>query len=110
MIGKRRTLVEFQGTRQGTADAYGHVQPSEQRLFERWVSLADRGSREFFRADQVESDITWQLIADYDPQVAALTTEDRAVIAQSGRVLNIASVINEEERNRTVRILCREAT
>ncbi len=67
------------------------------------AEIVPQESREFFRAKQVQADITHLLRTRYVPGV---TPEMR--VALGSRVLHIESTINVEERNIELLLICRE--
>ena len=83
-----------------TPDAAGHVDETDESNWRivgnRWVKLTPKGSKEFFRGQQVAEDITHQVTMRYDSESAKFTTKDR--LTYHGRVFNMAGPgVNTDE-------------
>jgi len=73
-------------------DASGHVDESDSTNWEiftrQWCSVNPRGSREFFRREQVAADITHQVEMLFNSDSSRITEKMKIVF--KGRTLNIA--------------------
>lgn len=70
-----------------------------------WASIAPIAGREYFAAQQVQSDVTHRVRMRYGPTV---TTKDRLTFGV--RHFDIRTVLNRDERNRELELLCIERT
>lgn len=70
----------------------------------RWASVEPLRGRELFTAQQVKPDVTHRVRLRW---LKGLTTAMR--IRHAGRYLNIDSIINRDERNIELELICHEA-
>lgn len=70
-----------------------------------WASIEPASSRELFMAQQLQHVVTHKVTIRY---VAGVTTAHQIVFGS--RVFNIQSVLNTDENNRTLVLLCEEGT
>lgn len=105
--GTRDKLVSVQRLKPSVApDASGHVDESNPANWEPfckfWCSLLPRGSREFFRGQQVAADITHQVETTLpNDDASRVTTKMR--ISCNGRTFNIAEPPrNVDEQNHSL--------
>lgn len=115
--GHRNTRVTVQRLRQSSAtDESGHIDESNANNWEPatdvgsggklWVGLVTRGSKEFFRGQQVAADITHQVEALYS---SAKNIRTKMRMTFKGRVLNVAEPPrNIDEGNHTLQFACIE--
>lgn len=110
--GTRNKLVSvYQISRNAVVDEAGHVDESNpdnwELLGKHWCGLMPRGSREFFRREQVAADITHQVEMPYSSQANAITTKMKFCF--DGRTLAIAEAPrNEYENNHSLVFACKE--
>ena len=73
----------------------------------RWAHVEPLSGREFWQAQQVQSDVTHRVRMRYDRQI---TSKHRLLLSQyeTGRVLNIAHVRVRDERKAEMELLCVE--
>lgn len=102
-IGRLRHFVEIQET---TAEKDATGSPSEgwATIAQVWASIEPLSGREFIEAAQVEATITHTIRMRYRPDV---TTRHR--ILHDSRAFNVEVVMNPEQRNITLELMCREA-
>lgn len=111
-----RVLVE-RLKRSAVPDGGGHIDETDDTNWETasdvgtngllWASVVPRGSREFFRGEQVAADITHQVQVLYP---AAKTIGPKYRLRLNGRKLNIAEPPrNIDEENHTLVFACVEA-
>ncbi len=109
---KRNKLITVQRLRRGTApNAGGHVDESDDTNWEDfckvWANVSPRGSREFFRREQVAADITHQVEILYSAKANQITSGMRVTF--SGRKLNISGPPrNTDEANHSLVMACIE--
>lgn len=115
--GKRNQRVTVKRLRSlSVSDAGGHIDESDPDNWEIasnvgtagkiWVSMQPRGSREFFRGEQVAADITHQVQADY---LDAKNVTQKMQFVVDGRRLNIAEPPrNLSENNHSLVFACIE--
>jgi SPP1 family predicted phage head-tail adaptor len=89
----------------------GHLDESDpanwETFWKEWASITPRGSREFFRREQVAADITHQVETLYNAQMAKVTSGMR--IEFGGRILNISEPPrNIDENNHSLVFACIE--
>lgn len=97
------TIRQDTGT---TKDGGGQGIPSMQPYATFWAENKSQSGREFYRARQVNADITHLWEIPWSTVAAAITEQMQLVF--EGRVMEILSVINVDEDDRTVRISARE--
>lgn len=72
-----------------------------------WVEIVTRGSREFFRGQQVGEDITHQVTMRWSKRASEYTTKMR--LRLNGRKLFISSPpVNIDEQDEWIRMACTE--
>jgi SPP1 family predicted phage head-tail adaptor len=101
-IKRRDKLLTFQ--RRGTAqDASGQeVETWTDVTPQSWARILPVSGREYFNASGERAEVTHRIEINY----RALAPRDRAVYGS--RVFDIKSVINVEERNRDLLLMCTE--
>lgn len=85
-------------------DEIGEQITEWETIAEVWASISPLRGKEYWAAAQVQSETTHEVIMRY-PGVE-ITPAHQLVF--KGRTLNIQSVINVEERNRELQLLCKE--
>lgn len=97
-----------------TPDAAGHVNLSDDAKWEdvttRYFSVMPQSGREYYRAQQTESNLTHLLETHYDDETSLINPKYRLRITGTDRYLNVVSAINVEESNRIIRVSCIEVT
>ena len=100
--GKLRHHLEIQSETE-TRDAHGGVDREWGTIATRWASVAPLRGRELWEAQQVQSRVNIRVrMRPYD----GLTTSHRLLFG--ARILNIESVLNLNERDREMEVLCIE--
>jgi len=100
--GKLRTTITIEKV--GTAvDANGDVAPTYTYIDKRKAWVRGLTGREFMAAQQTGSDVTNKVTMRY---YEGLTPEHRFLV--DGRTLEILSVLNVDERNKTMDVMCKE--
>jgi SPP1 family predicted phage head-tail adaptor len=78
----------------------------------RWAEVYTKGSREFFRGEQIASDVTHKVKIRWDKQLWARLVEPAATkmrVRISGRKLNLSGPpINDDEQNEYISFPCME--
>lgn len=75
----------------------------------RRAAIRPMAGDELFRAQQFHAEVSTQITLRYDDTLALLSPKYRIVDANStGRIYDVLSVINMEERDREIRILAKE--
>ncbi len=103
--GKLRHRITLQA-RSGAVDDLGQPLDDWADVLTTWATVQPVSGREFQEGAQVEAEVTHKVWLRWRAGVA-LTPEMRVVY--DGRVLDILSAVNVEERNRMWLLLCREA-
>lgn len=98
----RQRLMVDQAT--VTRDALGAPVYTWNKVGERWAGLEPLSGREFFSAQQLQSDVTHRVTIRYDHDLDPMYYRFR----YQGRIFNIDSVLNIDERNREMQCMCRE--
>lgn len=83
----------------------GPQEPSWVTLGTRFANVVPLSGRERFTAQQVQSDVTHRVEMHYDP---TLQTKPVHRLLFGSRALEIDSVVNVDERNRDVHVMCKE--
>ena len=100
--GKLRHRVQVQSDTV-TIDAAGGHSHAFSTVATRWASIEPQGGREFIEAGRVDADVTHIVKMRH---YSGLTPQHR--LMYGSRVLNIANVVNMDERNRETVVMCRE--
>lgn len=105
--GKLRHRVQIQyDENHGVVDSQGGPQAASWvTLGTRWANVLPLTSRERFTARQVQSDVTHKVEMHYDPTLA---TKPVYRLLYKSRALEIDSVVNVDERNRELHLMCKE--
>lgn len=75
----------------------------------RRASIQPMSGDELFRAQQFHAEVSTQIVIRYDDKLATLSPKHRIVNANStGRIYDVLSAINMDERDREIRILAKE--
>lgn len=102
--GEYRHVVTFQ-TREDKRNKYGEVIESWKNSFKARVGIYPISGREFYAAETVNSEVTHKLNMRYMPN-QHISPDMR--IDFNGRILQIISVINFQEKNVELQLLCKE--
>jgi SPP1 family predicted phage head-tail adaptor len=86
-----------------TSDDYGDVLESWSSYATVWARVMPLQGRELLLAQQVNAELTHQVEIRYNSTV---TTTHRVILGS--RTLEIVSIINEDERNKNMIMLCKE--
>lgn len=97
----------------GTVNAAGQLDETTNgnwvTIASRWCEVVTRGSREFFRGQEMSADVTHQIVMRCDPASKAFTVKDRLNL--DGRILSIASPpVNVDEADEMIRFAAVEVT
>jgi SPP1 family predicted phage head-tail adaptor len=98
----RSVVIQRRGTAQGTT---GQVIESWTTTATVFASISPISGREYFNASGERAEVTHRVVIRYGPSVAA---RDR--IVYGSRVFDIKSVIDMEEKNRQLVLMCTEHT
>ena len=105
--GRRNRLVTIQMcSNSDPAAISGEVTPVYTNTTTRWVEMVSTAGREFLAAMQVMPMVTAIVKMRYDAFTKTITSRDRLTIGS--RILNIASIANENENNETLVFWCVE--
>ena len=104
--GRMRHRIRFERF-DGTRDAYGDPLTEEGEnwtpVVTLWGSVDPVSGREFYAAEQSQSEVTHKIRCRYYP---GLQTEMRIVCA--GRIFQVISIIDWEERHESLLIMAKE--
>lgn len=107
-LNRRVTLQRIKTN--ATPDAHGHIDETADSTWEsigdRWAKFWGEGSREFFRAKQIQADMSHLIDLRYDGTTSTLTPRDR--IRYDGRTLHILSARDAEEAHVVMRVEAKE--
>ena len=96
----------------GTPDAAGHIDPNTDANWSTYAtafaSVKSRGGREFWRVQQVQSDVDFVFRCPWSPTLENATPAMR--LMADGKVYEILSVINVDLANETIEIQTRRRT
>ena len=102
--GTLRTRVEVQRIVE-ERDKQGGIESSWTTIGLAWVKMVGLRGREYWSAQQVQSDVTHGVTMRY---FEGLTSTHRLRLLHSQRVLNIQSVIDVDERHEEMQLMCVE--
>jgi len=100
-LTKRISIETFTESQSGT----GEVSKAWVLLATRWADPVPLSGREYFTGKQIESDISIVFKIRYDTIVSATSTKMR--VNYKGSYYDIESVINLEERNKELHLMCK---
>ena len=102
---RHRVLIEENNP---TTDNYGGKTDNWQRVVdpygEVWAAVEPLSARELIQAQQVNAEATIRGLMRYWD---GLTTQHR--LRHNGRVLEILSIVNRDDRNIQIELMCKEA-
>lgn len=110
--GRLRHLVELQHNAPAVSNKLNEPTDNWQTLASVWASIRPMSGREFFAAQQVQSDVSHEIKIRYFP---GLTPKDRVrwfEVRPGGqdvtRVFDIKAVLPPDEEYREIRLMCTE--
>lgn len=101
--GRLRHRVRLERRTLGSADVYGERLPTWALLDSVWASIESVGATETRRAEQQQIEATHAIRIRY---YSGLTAKDRVVF--NSRTFEILSVLNVDERNIEMLLVCKE--
>lgn len=101
--GRLRHLVEIQSATE-TQTTSGEVSRAWATSKKVWASVQPLSGREFIQGQQVNADITHKCVMRY---TSGVTPKMRLI--HNARTLEIEHVINHDERDERLELLCKEA-
>lgn len=102
--GRLYQRITFQ-RRDGTKDAFGtEDQNTWADLVTVWGACEPIAGREFFAAQQVNSEITARITIRYSSDVSVVTTKDRASCL--GKLYDIRNIIDPNLRHKELQLMC----
>lgn len=115
--GRLRHKVTIQEVTE-TPDAYGEPSESWTTYAERWASIEPLAGREYFAAKQEHSEVDTRIRLRWDRALVAVTPKHRVLYTYplldgspettQTRIFDIEAVLNMQERNREIVLMCRE--
>ena len=102
-IGKLRHRVQLQHLTQSSQDTYGEPTDTWTKYSDCWASVEPMRGRELEIAQQVNAEVTIKVTIRYN---SAVLMTDR--IVKGSRNLEIVSIVNPEERNEKMILMCKE--
>lgn len=104
-VNELRRRVQLQSN-VPAATGYGQRQPNWQTVGTYWAQVRPLSGRELENARQIKAEVTHRITLRYQGPAAPLNPTQRFLL--EGRVFNIVSVVNVDERNRQYDCLCTE--
>lgn len=101
--GRLNQRVTFQ-RRAATVDGYGEQADTWTAIATVAAGVEPISGKEFFTAQQVQSDISTRIVCRYSSEVSGVTTADR--ILHGSVEYDIRSVINVNSRNKELQFMC----
>ena len=86
-------------------DSFGEAVPSYTTYATVWASVEPLQGRELENAQQISAEITHKVTIRYN---AAVTSEHQVVYGE--RIIEIEAVLNPEERNEYLVLMCKESS
>lgn len=105
--GTLRHVVSIQ-QRSATIDSVGDVSDSWSTLISARAEVRPLNARELFAAQATQSEVTHQVTVRWRPELTPPTQASAYRVLFGARVLAVHGVMNMDERNREVRLLCSE--
>lgn len=103
---QRYKIIVQQSTE--TVDSVGEPISAWSTYAARSAEVMPKGGNERFRFDQYNSDATIVFKLRYDSLTKNITTKMR--VSYDSRIFNITSIVNVDEMNREIIIICTEET
>ncbi len=103
--GRLRHTVQIERNT-ASLDSYGDETDSWALFATRRASIEPIRGREYWTAQEQESEITHRIMMRYDSKIGTITTKDR--LRFKTRIFDIKSVLNNRETNRTLEIMAIE--
>lgn len=104
--GRLRHRVTIQ-TSKRTQDRYGSVIHEWIDGPEIWASVEPIRGREYFAAQQVQSETTFRVRCRYHPELVGPNANTRRLIFE-GRIFEIEAVLDTAMRHRQLEIMCHD--
>lgn len=101
--GRLREHISIQ-RRASSLNNFGESKGVWTTLADTWAAVEPLAGREFFSAQQVQSDVTTRIVCRYSSALADVTPKDR--IAHGAVVYDIRSVIDVDMRHRELQFMC----
>lgn len=101
-IGKLRHWITIQSYTP-TRDSFGAEVEHWQDVMKVWASVEPLTGKEYFAAQEVNAEVSVKVIMRYSP---GIQPEMRVIFG--ARVFEILAVMNTEERNKQLILLCKE--
>jgi len=101
--GTLKRRVTIQSVTEGARDAYGEPDETITTHATRWASVEPLSGAELYRAHEVHPEVTHAVKMRY---LSGVTTKMRIVLGT--RTFEIKSVLNSEEDNRELVLMCTE--
>lgn len=89
-----------------TLNAFGEEENVWSIFAQRRASITPLRGREFWTAQELESEVTHRINIRWDEKVGQINTKDR--IMDGTRVFDLKAIINPKERNRELEIMAIE--
>jgi SPP1 family predicted phage head-tail adaptor len=86
-------------------DPFGEPIPTWEEHASRWAFVDPLVGREFFQAQQTQTDVDHTILLPYDSLTAQITPEMR--ITHLGKVFDIEAVINPNTRNAEIQVMAK---
>ena len=102
-IGTLRHRVKIQ-TYTAFRDSFGAEEPEWTDVATAWASVTPISGKEYFASAQLNAELTTKITMRY---LCGITPKMRVVFDE--RIFEIVSVINYEERNVEINLLCKES-
>lgn len=87
-----------------TNDAQGGIIRTWAHVFYAFASIAPIRGKEYFQSQQMQSDTSHKITLRYNSETSTITTAHR--IAFDSRCFNIQSIIDINERNKIIELMC----
>lgn len=101
--GRLRERISIQ-RRVNSLNDFGESKGVWTTLVDTWAAVAPLAGREFFNAQQVQSDVTTRIVCRYQSALSTVTPKDR--IQHGADVYDIRSVIDLDSRHRELQFMC----
>lgn len=103
-LGELRHLVEIQKAIDKKTGGSGQRLPTYEHFDTRWARVAPLTGRDLLEAKQINPTLSHEVEMHYADDI-----DETMRIVHNGRALNIEAVMNPEERNVKLLLLCSEA-
>ena len=104
-VMRKRVTLQSRAT---TQDAAGQQATTWADVATFWAQVEALSGREVLAAQAIQSQVSHRISLRYSPEFASPTAVSAMRLLYAGRIFNIATCMNVDERNRTIELMASE--